>query len=197
MFWPEAQATWGATLNRHRRAMMIVVRTTGDPAGSIATIRSQVASIDPNRPMIDAKPIRDLIVQSANLQRFSTTLLTIFAIVGVTLAAAGVYGVSSYAVAARRREMGIRLALGARPRTLLLQVLRSGVLLAAAGAVLGLVAAWVLGDVITPQLFETNPHDPGTFAGVVVILLAIALVACLVPAVRAARVDPIEALRIE
>jgi predicted permease len=197
MFWPAAQATWGATLNRHRRAMMIVVRTTGDPAGSIATIRSQVASIDPNRPMIDAKPIRDLIVQSANLQRFSTTLLTIFAIVGVTLAAAGVYGVSSYAVAARRREMGIRLALGARPRTLLLQVLRSGVLLAAAGAVLGLVAAWVLGDVITPQLFETNPHDPGTFAGVVVILLAIALVACLVPAVRAARVDPIEALRIE
>jgi putative ABC transport system permease protein len=197
MFWPAAQATWGQTLNRLRRVLTVVVRVNGDPNAMIPAIKAQVTSIDPNRPLIDVKPMQALVARSADLQRFSMELLTLFAVVGLVLAAAGVYGVTSFAVAARRREMGIRLALGARPRTLLLQVLRSGTLLGIGGAAIGLAVAWVLGDVLNPQLFETPPHDTLTFVVVGVILFGTAVVACVVPARRAARVDPIEALRVE
>jgi putative ABC transport system permease protein len=106
-----------------------------------------------------------------------------------------VYGLTSYIVASRRREMGIRLALGARPRTLLLQVLRSALILAALGSVLGLVAAWQLDSVIRTQLFQIVPRDPLTFAGAAILLVATALLASILPARRAAAVDPIEALR--
>ena len=197
MFWPEAQATWGATLNRLRRGMTVVVRTTGDPLPLLSSIRSQVAAIDPHRPMIDARPIGDLVSRSADMERFSMVVLTIFAGAGLMLAAAGVYGVMSYAVAARRREMGIRLALGAEPRVLLGQVLRTGVRLAAAGAVLGFAAAWMLDDLFATLLFETPPRDTGTFLIVAGLLLGTAVAACYRPARRAARVNPIEALREE
>jgi predicted permease len=195
MFWPEAQATWGATLNRLRRSLNIVVRTTDSPEGLVPAIRSHIAAMDPNRPMIDARPLRTVVAQAADLQRFSMALVTVFAVVGLVLSMAGVYALSSYAVAVRRREIGIRLALGAEPRTVLVQVLRSGVTLAAAGAALGLLVAGAIGDWIQPQLFDTAPRDPATFAGVAAILLATALVASFVPARRASRVNPIEALR--
>ena len=141
--------------------------------------------------------MRDLVSRSVDIPRFSMTVLTLFACVSLVLAVAGVYGLMSYNVAARRREMGIRLALGARPYTLLAQVLQTGVLLAAAGASLALVAAWMLDDVVSTLLFQTAPHDALTFAVVAVLLLATAGIACYLPARRAARVDSIEALREE
>jgi predicted permease len=195
MFWPEPQATWGATLNRHRRSLTVIVRTTGDPARFISTIRAQMAAIDPNRPMIDPRPMRDLVSRSADVQRFSMVLLGIFAAVGLLLAAAGVYGVISYTVASRRREMGIRLALGANPRALLSEVLRSGLVLAIFGAGTGLAAAWALDDALRTLLFQTPPRDIVTFVSVTLLLLSTAFLACLLPARRASRVDPIEALR--
>jgi predicted permease len=197
MFWPEAQATWGATLNRLRRTPTIVVRATGDPGLIVPSIRSQVAEVDPNRPVIDLRLLSDVVASSADVERFTMMLLTVFAAIGLALAAAGVYGVMSYSVAARRREMGIRLALGAHPRTLLGQVLRTGVRLAFAGAALGLVAAWLLGDVFATLLFQTPPHDAWIFVSVTGLLLGTAVLACYRPARRAARVDPIEALREE
>ena len=195
MFWPESQATWGATLNRHRRSLTVVVRTSGDPAAMLPAIQAQVAAVDPNRPLIDALPMRTLVARSAEVQRFSMVLLGLFASVGLVLAAAGVYGVMAYTVAANRREMGIRLALGAKPRSLLAQVLRAGFMMAAVGAAIGLGAAWMLDDVFAAQLFQTPPRDVLTFACVAALLLATALLACYVPARRAGRVDPIEALR--
>ena len=164
MFWAESQATWGATLNRHRRGLTVVVRTTGDPVAMLPAIQAQVAALDPNRPLIDALPMRALVARSADVQRFSMVLLGLFASIGLVLAAAGVYGVMSYTVAANRREMGIRLALGARPRALLAQVLRTGFVMAAVGAAIGLAAAWMLGDVFAKQLFQTPPRDALTFA---------------------------------
>jgi putative ABC transport system permease protein len=195
MFWPAAQATWGATLNRHRRALTFVVRTHGDPVSMLPAIRLQVAALDPNRPVVSPRPMTALISSSAGIPRFSAVLLGVFAMVGLVLAAAGVYGVMSYTVAAGRREMGIRLALGARPSMLLALVLRGGVSLAALGGTLGLIAAWLLGDALQPQLFKTPPHDTVTFAATAAVLLVVAFVACYVPARRAGRVDPIEALR--
>jgi predicted permease len=195
MFWPAAQATWGATLNRHRRGLTFVVRTQGDPVALLPSIRAQVASLDPNRPLVEPRPMSELISRSADVARFSTVLLTLFAAVGLVLAAAGVYGVMSYTVAAGRREMGIKLALGARPGAVLAQVLRSGVTLASIGGLIGLAAAWVLGDSLNLQLFQTATHDTLTFATAAVLLLAIAITACYVPARRASSVDPIEALR--
>lgn len=161
----------------------------------LPAIRLQVAALDPNRPVVSPRPMTALISSSAGIPRFSAVLLGVFAMVGLVLAAAGVYGVMSYTVAAGRREMGIRLALGARPSMLLALVLRGGVSLAALGGTLGLIAAWLLGDALQPQLFKTPPHDTVTFAATAGVLLVVAFVACYVPARRAGRVDPIEALR--
>ena len=159
MFWPEAQATWGQTLNRHRRGLTYVVRTAGDPLVVLPAIRAQIAELDPNRPVIDARRMRDLVARSADVARFSTVLLTIFAVAGLVLAAAGVYGVMSYSVSSRRREMGIRLALGAHPRDLLRDVLGSGLRLTLLGGAIGLAGAWVLSDALEIKFFQTAPHD--------------------------------------
>ena len=137
----------------------------------------------------------DLVSRSADVARFSTLLLTLFAVVGLVLASAGVYGVMSYTVAAGRREMGIRLALGARPSMLRAHVLRGGIVLAGIGGAIGLAAAWVLGDALNLELFKTAPHDTLSFTAAAVLLLTTAVIACYVPARRASTVDPIEALR--
>jgi putative ABC transport system permease protein len=160
----------------------------------LPAIRAQIATLDPNRPVVDARPMADLVASSAGVARFSTLLVGVFAAAGLVLAAAGMYGVMSYHVSARRREIGIRLALGARPRALLMDVLRSGLRLTAIGGVIGLAAAWRLGELLRLQFFQTAPHDTLTFVSVGALLLTTALAACCLPARRASRLDPIEAL---
>jgi len=130
-------------------------------------------------------------------RRFSMLLLSIFAAVALLLAAVGIYGVMSYSVGQRTREFGVRMALGASTGDVLRLVVRRGLVLAVIGLVLGVGAALALNRVMVSLLFEVAPTDPATFAGLSLLLVAIAAIACLVPALRAARVDPVTALRCE
>lgn len=134
---------------------------------------------------------------SVSRPRFLAVLMSIFAVVGLTLAAVGTYGVLSYLVATRRKELGIRMALGAKPNNVLGLILRDGVTMAGAGLALGVVAALGLTRLLSAMLFEISSADPETYAIVLALLSAVALAACWIPARQAARVDPIVVLRSE
>ena len=177
--------------------MMIVARTAGDPASLVAGARRQVLALDPDQPIHRVNTLADLRERSGSSHRLSLTLLGAFALVALGLAAVGLYGVLSYLVGQRRREIGVRMALGARRSQVVKMVLREGLTLMIAGAVIGLPAAFVLARILAHLLFEVSPYDPLTFGTVVIVLAIIAMIACLVPARRAAEVNPMEALRAE
>ena len=141
--------------------------------------------------------MQEAIAASLAVRRFSMTLLGVFAGIALVLAAIGIYGVASYLVSQRTNEFGIRMALGAKPRDILRDVLGQGGKMAMAGVALGLVASWALTRLMTSMVFGVSVTDPLTYAAAVVILLAVALLACWIPARRAIRVDPMVALRYE
>jgi len=143
------------------------------------------------------KTMEEYLSTSVAAPRFSTTLLTIFAGVALVLTVVGLYGVMSYSVAQRRNEIGIRLALGAQSRDVLLMIVKQGSLLIGLGLVIGLSGAFALTRLIASMLFGVTAKDPLTFTAVGVLLAAVALLACYVPALRATKVDPMEALRYE
>ncbi|HSR40752.1 MAG TPA: FtsX-like permease family protein, partial [Longimicrobiales bacterium] len=159
--------------------------------------RAAVWSVDPDLPLPDVAPLSHDVERLVARERFVAVLAAVFAVVALAVAAAGVYGVMSYAVAARRGEMGVRLALGAAPERVLARVLGRGLLLAAAGLGLGVAGALGLGRVISGFLFGVRPWDPGVLAGVVAVLLAVAALSGFLPARRAARTDPAVTLRAE
>jgi putative ABC transport system permease protein len=177
--------------------MTIVVRAPGDPALLARTVKDEIYAVDPSQPLNDLVTLPELLHGSVSPQRFTLLLLGSFALVALVLAAVGVYGVIAYAVGQRTREIGIRMALGAASREIRQAVVRPAVGLAAIGVALGSVAAWLLGRVLAPELYEVSAHDPITFALVACILLAAAWVACAIPARRAGRLDPLVALRSE
>jgi putative ABC transport system permease protein len=197
MYWPHSRVTWGETLNRLRRTLMIVVRTEGDPMTVAPLIRARLGAIDAQLAIGTIQPVQDLVASSAAPTRFAMLLMTAFAVLGLILALAGVYGVVSFTVASRTREFGIRLALGAAPRELLWRVLRAGFVLGSCGVAAGLGAAFLLVDLLRTQLFEVPPHDIRTFVAVAGVLLTAALAATAFPALRAARLPPVVALREE
>ena len=173
----------------------ISIRSTA-PAGTIATlVRAELAAIDPDLPPGDVQTLQDLLDNSIAQPRFRTLLVTAFALVALLLAAVGVYGLISYSVAQRTREIGIRMALGARPRQVLGQIMREGLTLALAGVGLGLIGALLAARVISTFLFGVQASDPLTFGSVALILLAVACLASYVPSRRALNVDPVRALR--
>jgi putative ABC transport system permease protein len=178
-------------------AMSVVVRTATPPTSLADAIRDAVHSVDPNLPVSNVRTLDQIIAKSISQPRFYMTLLTIFAGVALALAGIGIFGVLSYAVSQRTREIGIRMALGARERSVVVMVVRQAMLLVAIGVVSGTVAALVLSQTMARMLFGVTATDPATFAGVAAVLVAVALLACYMPARRASRVDPIIALRSE
>jgi putative ABC transport system permease protein len=186
---PHAQNAWGI--------MVVAARTTGNPADFARTMREAVARIDPNLAVGRLGTLAEFARASVARERFSATLLGAFAVLSILLASVGIYGVMAYVVARRSRELGLRAALGASPRTLFAQVAGRGLVLTAVGGAIGLAGALAAGRLLSGLLFDTAAADPVTIAAVAVLLPAITLAACAVPARRAARVDPIATLRAE
>ena len=175
----------------------LAARTTGDPGLMEQTVRQAFLSADNTQPVYHVRPLEDYIAESLAARRFTLLLLGLFGALALALAAVGIYGVISYAVSLRTRELGIRMALGAARRDVLQMVLRQGLKLAATGLVVGLVASVMFTRFLTSLLFQVKPADLLTTLAVLATLAAVALLANYVPARRASRLDPNEALRCE
>ena len=180
-----------------QRDRYLFVRTAGDPTNLAAVIRSQVSAIDREQPVTNIKAMRDVIAETIAPRKFNMLLFGLFAAIAVVLAAMGIYGVISYAVAERTQEIGIRVALGARAVDVMNLVLRGGLKLALIGIAIGLAGAFALTRLMKSVLFGVTPTDAVTFASVSVGVIAVALLACYIPARRATKVDPLVALRYE
>jgi putative ABC transport system permease protein len=177
--------------------MSLVIRSSGDPDSHVADLRSVIRQIDPQVPLYDVTVLTDALSTSLGARRFNMYLLGAFAVIALTLAGVGLFGVLAYLVSQRTRDIGIRLALGAGPADVFKLIVGQGMLLAVAGAALGVGGALAAARVIKSLLFSVEPRDPLTFFAVPLLLLAVALVACYLPARRALRVDPLVALRAE
>ncbi len=175
----------------------LVIRTSSDPGLLIGTVRRELRAIDPTVAVERVKTLEQIRVESVAPQTFAMRLLVGFSLVGSVLAVVGVYGVLSLSVSSRKREMAIRAAVGAQRRDVLSLVMRQGLRLVAVGLVSGVVAAVVLARVLRGFLYGVGPTDPITFLGVALLFTGVALLACLVPALRATRIDPMTALRHE
>jgi predicted permease len=176
-------------------AATVHVRASGDPAAIMNTVRRELQQLEPTMPLLNVTTLRDVFEQALWAPRMGASLLGIFALLALLLAAIGLYGVMAYSVSQRTRELGIRLALGARQQDVRNMVVRQGVLLAVGGVAIGLAAAFALARLVTNLLFGVTATDPMTFALIPVVLLVVAMAATYLPAWRASRVDPVEALR--
>ena len=184
-------------LQTYAPAAVLSVRTAGDPAALIGSVRSNVQALDRQLPLANVTTLTDVFNQSLWPAKMGAALLSIFALLALVLAAIGIYGVTSYSVSQRTREIGLRMALGAQRSSVVSLVFRQALLLAAVGMAIGLVGSLMVTPVVVNLLFGVSATDPVTFAGVSALLLAVAAVACYLPAWRASKVDPLLALRYE
>jgi putative ABC transport system permease protein len=178
-------------------ALNLLVRTNGNSIGLTNSLRDRIHSIRSNEPVQELSSVQEMVAQTIAPRRYTLLLIGSFAIVGLLLAMIGIYGVASYGTSQRTREFGIRIALGATRGRVISSVLYEGFVLAATGSLLGVGAAVALTRTLTNLLFEISPLDVTSFAGAVTLLALVALCACLIPAWRASRVDPMVALRSE
>ncbi|HEX4438667.1 MAG TPA: ABC transporter permease [Thermoanaerobaculia bacterium] len=176
-------------------SMTFVLRTTLPPMSLAKPAVAAIQSVDPDQSVSRVMPMTGYLSESVASRRFTTTLLGLFGLLALVLASVGIYGVVSYGVAERRREIGIRTALGARPRDVLRMIVGGALRLAAAGMAVGAIAALALSRLLSSLLFGVGPSDPATYAGVVVLLSSVVLAACVIPARGALRVDPNSVLR--
>jgi putative ABC transport system permease protein len=175
----------------------LVLRTKGDTASVAAAVRQAVWSVDKDQPISHIRTMDQVFAAAISRERFQALLLGLFAALALVLACVGLYGVISYAVAQRTHEIGVRMALGARPADVLRLVLRQGMGLTIAGLIIGIGVGSFATRVLTDMLFDVTPRDPLTFIGVPALLLLVAFLACYIPARRATRIDPLVALRYE
>lgn len=188
-FWPHSELVYPE--------MTVVLRTNGDATQLVRSIREVVARLNPDQPLSDFATMEDLMAASVARSKFNASLLGIFAIVALIMAAVGIYGVMSYGVSQRTHEIGIRLALGAQRSDVVRLVLTHGIALAAIGIILGLAASFGLTRLLATLLFEVDAADSFTFGAVAAGLFLVTLLACYIPARRATKVDPLVALRYE
>jgi predicted permease len=186
---------YSSVYQRPTKDVVIFLRGQLDPSAIPAQVRSMVQSIDPNLPVFHAETLEEVLSDSLSVRRFAMEMVAAFAATALLLAGLGIYGTISYVVNEQRREIAIRLALGAGRGTILRMILRRGLGLVAAGAGLGVAGALIVSHLMAGLLYGVSPTDLPTFAGVTLVLTAVALAACYVPALRAMRVDPIVALR--
>ncbi len=177
--------------------MTLVVKATGDPMALVSPVRHEVAAMDPALPVAAIRTMSDVVDSAASAPRFTGWLLGLFAALALTLAAIGIYGVLAYLVSQRTREIGIRIAVGAAPSSVLRPVVWRGLRLALQGVVIGLVGAFAGTRLMTALLYQIQPRDPLTFVSVPLVLSCVAVLASVIPAIRAMRLDPINALRTE
>jgi predicted permease len=180
-----------------RAGLSLAVRTTGDPLRMANAVREAIWSVDRDQTITSVETMEAVVGGTVSRPRLLTSLLLLFGFMGLLLGALGIYGVLAFAVSQRRQEIGVRVALGASPRSVLTLVVRQGMVLAVAGVAVGIAGAAVLTRVMAAVLYEVRATDPATFATVIVVLLGAALVASWLPARRALRVDPVQALRYE
>jgi putative ABC transport system permease protein len=189
IYWAHPQLTYSG--------MTIIARTAGDPLSLAPAAQRVIQSIDPDQPVSDVRTMESWIGNSVARARFGTVLLALFGIVALMLAAIGIYGVISYSVTQRTHEIGIRMALGAKPGDVLRMVIKQGMTVSIIGVALGIVGAFAATRVLASMLYEVAPTDPLTFVSIPLLLSSVALLACYIPARRATKVDPMEALRYE
>jgi len=188
-YYPESQST--------SSELVLVVRTASDPQAQVAAIRNAVHGLDKGLPWYGVQTLSEMVSDSSREKRFVALLLALFAAVALALASVGIYGVVSYSVSQRTREIGIRMAFGAEVRNVLGMVLREGLRLVIAGVAVGLLGAWALSRYLTSILYAVRATDLATYILAALLMTAVALVAALVPARRATKVDPMVALRYE
>jgi putative ABC transport system permease protein len=195
VFVPLTQAAEG--VKGTLRQCNFILRTQGDPTLLSASIRNEMRQIDPTVPMRNLYPLEQLVTRSVATQRFNLILLGLFAGLGLLLTAVGIYGVMAYNVSQRTHEIGLRIALGAKPRDVLTMVIKQGMTLALIGVAIGIAASFALTRVIKNLLFNVGATDALTFVAVSLTLATVALLACWIPARRATKVEPVIALRYE
>src|SRR5581483_4460671 len=171
--------------------MSYVVRTSTPPQTLVAAARRVVREVDPNLPMVQVRTLQEILDHASAYMAFTMVLLAIAATVALLLGAIGIYGVTSYIVSQRRAEIGLRLALGAEPRSVISMIVRQGGTVTFAGIIIGVATALASSRLLGSLLYQVSDRDPGVFISTTVTLLAIALLACWLPARRAARLNPL------
>jgi putative ABC transport system permease protein len=189
MYEPIHQDSWSC--------ITFLLRTTGDPMALADSVRSTIWAIDPDQPILRIEPMRQIVGDSISVERFCTILLSLMAGMALLIAVVGIYGMMAFAVNERTNEIGIRLALGAQQSDILTLITKKGLILAIIGLGVGLVGALALTRYMSSMLYEISATDPATFVFVPLLLFSVAMLACCLPARRATKIDPMEALRYE
>ena len=188
-YYPYAQAP--------QSSMTIIMKGASDPNQLIGSVRAAIKEIDPDQPIYSVRTMDEIRAESVQNERLNLTLLSLFAGIALVLAIVGIYGVMSYSVTQRTHEIGIRMAIGARPRDVFTMIMGHGMKLAVIGVVIGLIGAFALTRLMASMLFGVEPTDATTYGGIAALLLGVSLLACYLPGRRATKVEPTVSLRYE